>query len=97
MESLLEAIQRLRARGYELSFHAEDGKLRCIESDELVDPERVVVDEIVRLEDDSNPSEQSMLLGLRLPTEDRRGTWTVVFGPNMAPANAQIIQRLGVA
>jgi hypothetical protein len=97
MESLLQAIERLRKRGYELSFRAEDGKLRCVESDELVDPDRIEVDDIVRLEDDSNPTEQSMILGLRIPDEGRRGTWTVVFGPNMALANALVVQRLGVA
>lgn len=97
MESLLQAIDRLRDRGYELSFRAEDGKLRCVESGELVDPDEIEVDDIVRLEDDSNPAEQSMILGLRISDDDRRGTWTVVYGPNMAVANANMIHRLGVA
>ncbi len=96
MESLTQAIGRLRARGYDLSFHAEDGKLRCVESHDLFEPDEIVIDDIIRLEGDSNPSEQAMVFGLRVLDEGPRGTWTIVYGPNMARPNVEIVHRLGV-
>ena len=48
LESLSEAIERLGARGYAHSLRAHDGALRDLETGDLLEPEKLTIEEIVR-------------------------------------------------
>src|SRR3954454_10560841 len=55
-ETLTDAMQRFRGRGYEVDFAAtSDGLLRCLACDAVYDPAVIGIDHTVRFEGDSNP------------------------------------------
>jgi hypothetical protein len=94
METLSEALKRLEAAGYTDDFRAESGGLRGRTSPEAHPPEAFRVDEIVRFEGDSDPSEESAVLALTLEADGTKGTYTVTYGSMMDPLDAVMMERL---
>ena len=97
METLSEAIARLEALGFRDSFEPVDGRLRALGADRLYAPESLIVEEVVRFEGESDPSEQAILFALRSPSGDVRGTFTTAFGPLADPASVEIVRQLARA
>ena len=79
-------LHRLESAGYTADFYARDGRLGCAQCDDLLDPATVVIDDIVRLEGDSDPDEEVVVYAVSEGPCGRRGTYTSVYGP-AAPAD----------
>jgi hypothetical protein len=73
-------LRRLVAAGYTGDFYARDGMLGCRECDDLLEPARVVIEEIVRLEGESDPDEEVVVYALSEGPCGRRGTYMPVYG-----------------
>ena len=85
-----DALDRLVAAGYAADFFARDGKLACAECDEVLDPGNVMIEEVVRLEGDSDPDEEVVVYALSQGPCGRRGTYTIVYGPDTPPEDAAV-------
>ena len=95
METVTEALSRLHRSGYVDAYHAEPEGLRSRSTGALDPPEAFHVDEIVRFEGDSDPSDESAIFALTARGGATRGTYTVAYGPLMDPLDAEIVRRLG--
>ena len=71
-------------------FYALDGKVGCPDCDQVVDPATLVVDELVRLEGDSDPDEELIVYALSAGPCGRKGTFTIAFGPSVTPDDQAI-------
>ena len=95
METLVEAMARLRALGYDMDLSAAPGgQLRCGVCDELIDADQATIDEIVRFEGDSNPDDESILAAISMPS-GHRGLYTSAYGSDVSPDDADVLQALG--
>lgn len=88
-ETLTGAIARFAASGYTGDFRAVEDGLCDVISGRLYPPEQLQIDQLVRLEGESDPDEQVVVYALSGTTGDKRGTYVVAFGPS--------IDRLDVA
>ena len=95
LESLSEAIERLGARGYAHSLRAHDGALRDLETGDLLEPEKLTIEEIVRFEGTTDPDEEVVLFALKGPDGRPVGTYTSMYGPGTPPEDAEVMHRLG--
>ena len=95
METVSEALQRLTAAGYTDDYRAEAQGLRSQSSGTSHPPDRFRVDEIVRFEGDSDPSDESAIFALTLEPDGTKGTYTVAYGPMMERHDADMVRRLG--
>jgi len=95
METLSEALRRLTAAGYADDFQAEAQGLRSQLIGTVHPPERFRVDEIVRFEGDSDPSDESAIFALTLEADGSKGTYTVAYGPMMDTLDGDMVRRLG--
>lgn len=93
LETLVEAMNRLRNDGYTVEFRATDAGLRCDACGVTHAPEEMAVDEIVRFEGDTNPGDEAILVALTCEC-GARGLFTAAFGPDTSPEEAQILQAL---
>lgn len=93
-DTLSAALERLRKAGYTEDFHATAGGLRPRGREEVIPPERVVVEDLVRFEGITNPDDEAVLFAVRAEPEGPRGTYTVGFGPNIEGEDADMVQRL---
>jgi hypothetical protein len=94
VETLSEAIERLRTAGYHLDLFAEaGGRLRCGECDLLFAPDTLTVDEVVRFEGASDPDDEAILFALSA-TNGHRGTYNPPYGPDATPEDAVVMRAL---
>lgn len=94
METLVDAMNRLRADGYTAEFRAtDDGQLRCDLCDSTHSSDEVSVDETVRFEGESNPSDEAILVALSCEC-GIKGMFTAAFGPNVTQAESRILRDL---
>ena len=94
METLREAIARLEALGFRDSFEPADGGLRALGAGSVFAPQTLVVEEVVRFEGESDPSEEAILFALRSRSGDVRGTFVAGYGTLSDPARAEIVRGL---
>ncbi len=94
METVSEALQRLTAAGYADDYRSEIGGLRSRSSGTVHPPERFRVDEVVRFEGESDPSEESAIFALTSEADGTQGTYTVAYGTMMDPLDAEMVRRL---
>ena len=94
METLVEAMARLRTSGYVNDFVASpDGTLVCRSCDTHQDPESIEIRETVRFEGDSNPDDEAILLALAC-VDGCLGQYSAAFGPGTAAADVRALERL---
>jgi hypothetical protein len=94
METVSEALIRLEKRGFDRNFMAtRQGQLE-VRGSPPMDPEDLVLEEVVRFEGESDPDDQAALFVLRTPDDRLRGTFLASFGPKMEPDSVAAIRRL---
>lgn len=96
METMLDAVERLHARGYLLDLAAVPGaRLRCGACGGTTDAADVTVEETVRFEGDSNPDDEAILLAIATPC-GHRGLFSAAFGPDTPAEESQVLQALAL-
>lgn len=94
METLTDAMTRLRTAGYLIEFSAtDDGHLCCGSCGARQDPETMTVHETVRFEGDSNPDDEAILFALACGC-GCSGQYSAAYGPDTPAADAEILHRL---
>jgi len=94
METISEALRRLGAAGYTDDYRAEAQGLRSHASGRVHPPDRFRVDEVVRFEGDSDPSDESAVFALTSVVDGTKGTYTVAYGPLMDLLDGDMVGRL---
>jgi hypothetical protein len=94
-DSVVEALELLRADGYEAEFQLVDGCLRCDVSDRDCPATEAVVERLFRFEGPSDPGDEMVVFGLRDPSPVT-GVLASGFGPPPTPG-AGPPDRPGVA
>ena len=92
--TLTDALATFDANGYREIFRADRHDLLASHDGRRFRPTALAVDQSARVEGDSNPDEESLVLALRDPVSDLKGTYTVTFGPNMDPADVELVMLL---
>jgi hypothetical protein len=94
METLSQAMARLRVAGYVGEFSASpEGDLLCRSCGTSQAPESIEIRETVRFEGDSNPDDEAILLALQC-ADGCLGQFSAAFGPGTPPADVMMLQRL---
>jgi hypothetical protein len=94
IETLSEALQRLTASGYTDDYQAERRGLRSRSNGSVHPPEKFRINDVVRFEGESDPSDESAIFALTLVSDGSKGTYTVAFGPMMDSLDADVVGRL---
>ena len=94
METLVEALTRLRSDGYTQDFAAvAGGDLRCGGCGSVHRPETMVIGEIVRFEGDSNPDDEAILVALHCSC-GVGGLYSSANGPDASAYDVAALTRL---
>lgn len=94
METLSEAINRLRSAGYGADFvPTADGQLRCPACESSHDPADMTIDEELRFEGESDPADMSLLLALTCDC-GTKGLYSTQFGADISEEDTAVVQAL---
>jgi hypothetical protein len=78
-ESLVDALEDLRKRGYQADFEPQSNCLYCSNLDLRLNEEEFRIDEVYRFEENSNPDDNAVVYALTSPT-GVKGTIVDGFG-----------------
>jgi len=97
METLTEAIDRLRGDGYAHDFFAvADGKLRCRQCGTELDASTLTITNVVRFEGESDPEDESVLYGLSFDGTPA-GLYSAPYGSSATPEDIAVSAALQTA
>ena len=92
-DTLIQALQALKAEGYTYDFNLLDNCLYCKEIDERYNPQAFTVDEVFRFEGESNPDDSSILYAVT--TESGvRGTLLDAYGAYSGEISPEMLEKL---
>ena len=97
LETVTDALTRLRAGGYTSDFFATDqGELACRGCDRTMNPADVHVDQTIRFEGDSNPDDQDIVFAIECSC-GCKGVYSAAYGATTPPEDAAVIRQLARA
>jgi hypothetical protein len=93
METMLEAVERLRDLGFVADLAAVDGaRLRC-PCGTVSDADVLTAVHTVRFEGDSNPDDEEILVAVRLPC-GHAGQFSAAYGPSADGAALAVLRSI---
>ncbi len=92
--SLIEAIEGLRKRGYTEDFKLKWNCLDCNNGQCEVLHNEFVIDEYHRFEEDTDPSEQSIIYAISSEKYSLKGILINAYGVYAEPVTNELLERL---
>jgi hypothetical protein len=92
-ESLIDALDDLRKRGYEADFATQTVCLYCGDLDLRLNPEEFNVDEVYRFEGNSNPDDAAVLYAISSST-GLKGTLVDGYGTYSDNVSFEMAKKL---
>ena len=97
LETVTDALTRLRADGYTADFSATaQGELACQGCNLTTHPTDVQVDHTIRFEGDTNPDDQDIVFAIQCAC-GCKGTYSAAYGAATPPDDAAVLQQLAHA
>ena len=94
LETVTDALTRLRRDGYTSEFFATDqGDLACRGCDRTMNPVDVHVEQTIRFEGDTNPDDQDIVFAIEC-ANGCKGVYSAAYGPTTPPEDAAVIRQL---
>lgn len=92
-ESLVDALNDLKERGYEADFTTQTVCLYCGDLDLRLNPEEFNIDEVYRFEGDSNPDDSAVLFAISSST-GVKGTLVDGYGAYSGNLSFEMAKKL---
>ncbi len=95
-ETVVGALEDLKARGYNLNFNVAFDKISCTENGICLDPDEFEIVEVYRFEGDSNPEDEDVVYAVRSRDNLIKGIITSAYGHYADTISDEIIQKLSI-
>ncbi|MFI5140348.1 MAG: phosphoribosylpyrophosphate synthetase [Sphingobacteriales bacterium] len=93
-DTLTEAINDLKKRGYNLDFNIRDTVVECIETGTQLSANEFEITEVHRFEGDTDPGDELVLYAIESKS-GLKGTIVNAFGPYANSISDELIAKLG--
>jgi hypothetical protein len=93
-DTITDAVALLEREGYTAEFGVHDGGLRCGSCGDLHDPASAIIDRVFRFEGESDPDDEAIVLGIRCPSCDLRGSLVAAYGPTADADEVEVLTKL---
>jgi hypothetical protein len=95
-DTVTEAINGLRSRGYNIDFNIAFDQLVCSNNEICLQPDEFEITEVYRFEGDSNPDDEDVVYAVESKDGKSKGVITSAFGPYADAVSNRIIQKLAM-
>jgi hypothetical protein len=92
-DTLIEAINALRTQGYTEDFNLRSNCLECSDGIKIYQDE-FKIDKFFRFEDNTSPSDQSILYAISSPVHNRMGVLVNAYGVYSDSIASEMLSRL---
>lgn len=92
-DTVTEAINGLKARGFTLDFNLQVNAIQCFNPDLNLTPQEFEIKEVYRFEGDTNPSDEEIVYAIE-SKEGHKGVFVNGYGPSADAVGAEMMQKL---
>ena len=93
-DTVTEALNGLKLRGYRIDFNVAFDKLICSENKICLTPGEFKIVEVYRFEGETNPSDEDVVYAVESEDGKIKGVITSAFGLYADPISNEMIQKL---
>lgn len=94
-DTVSEAVNGLRARGYAIDFNREYDCITCKEPVLSLQPSEFMITEVYRFEGPSDPADEAVVYAIE-SSSGEKGVLVDGFGPSSDTASEAMIEKLAV-
>lgn len=94
--TLLDALNDLKKRGYTEDFNLENDQVCCRSLDLQLNPEEFTIDEYYRFEGASDPSESSIIYAIS-SSQGNKGTLVDAYGVYSESVSSKMAEKLRIS
>ena len=95
-DTVTEAVNELKARGYTIDFNLAFDQLICSDDNICLRPNEFEIVEVHRFEGESNPSDEDVVYAVESKDGNIKGAITSAFGLYADSISNEMIQKLSV-
>ena len=95
-DTVTEAVNGLRERGYKIDFNLAFDKLICSEDKICLHPHEFKIVEVYRFEGASDPSDEDVVYAVESEDGKIKGVITSAFGLYADPISNEMIRKLSI-
>ena len=93
-DTVVEAINGLKERGYTLDFNLAFDNLVCVQNNTCLNPAEFEITEVHRFEGDTNPSDEDVVYAITSKDGNMKGVLTSAFGLYAEDVSPELLARL---
>src|SRR6187402_869252 len=95
-DTVVDAINGLKKRGYTIDFNIAFDKLVCTNNEYCLNPSEFEITEVYRFEGDSNPSDEDVVYAVESKDGNLKGVISGAFGLYADPISSEMIKKLSI-
>jgi hypothetical protein len=95
-DTVTEAVNDLKARGFNINFNLAFDKLICLEDNLCLNPNEFEIVEVHRFEGATDPADEDVVYAVESKDEKIKGVVTSAFGLYADPVSNEMIQKLSM-
>jgi hypothetical protein len=95
-DTVTEAIEGLRKRGYNIDFNINFNQLVCSNNVHCLNPDDFEITEHYRFEGDSNPADEDVVYAVTSKDGKLRGILTAAYGTYADNISGEMIKKLSI-
>ena len=94
-DTLTEAMQDLKKRGYNLDFNLRETTIECASNGVQLSPDEFEITEVYRFEGETDPADEAVLYAIE-SKDGLKGVLVNAYGPYSNPVPDKLIAKLSV-
>ena len=95
-ETVVAALNGLKAKGYSLDFNIAFDKIICDDTDICLNPHEFEITEVHRIEGDTNPDDEDIVYAIESKDGTIKGTMSSAYGLYADAVSNDMIQKLAM-
>lgn len=95
-ETVVAALEGLKAKGYTLDFNIAFDKIICKANDICLNPGQFEITEVHRFEGDTNPDDEDIVYAIEAKDGSVKGTLTSAYGMYADGIDADLLKKLAL-
>ncbi|MBK7558717.1 MAG: phosphoribosylpyrophosphate synthetase [Ferruginibacter sp.] len=95
-DTVVAALNGLKARGYTVNFNIAFDKLTCSDNNICLNPDEFEIVEMHRFEGNSNPADEDVVYAVESKSGDIKGVISSAFGVYADAASTAMLQKLTI-
>ena len=95
-ETVVAALNGLKAKGYSLDFNIAFDKIICNDTDICLNPHEFEITEVHRFEGDTNPDDEDIVYAIESKDGTIKGTMSSAYGLYADAVSNDMIQKLAM-